>query len=198
MSELYCYRPKKVEVYRYTGDKNDLDSFVAWTKTLPHKFCDLYDDDKNLIMSNVDFICERMLDNHPFPYGNQFLIEYLKTGKPLVYDMILGYQGYRAWKLYIGSEFDLMFQSFKPETLPKDFSDLNNYAYKIYIQNQDCWLKQCGSALKKTFYATSYEQGTLFHSRWEAMDFIEKNHLSERYDIVPGYYTREGKLVLDP
>lgn len=30
------------------------------------------------------------------------------------------------------------------------------------------------------------------------MDFIEKNHLSERYDIVPGYYTREGKLVLDP
>ena len=102
MSELYCYRPKKVEVYRYTGDKNDLDSFVAWTKTLPHKFCDLYDDDKNLIMSNVDFICERMLDNHPFPYGNQFLIEYLKTGKPLVYDMILGYQGYRAWKLYMG------------------------------------------------------------------------------------------------
>ena len=97
-----------------------------------------------------------------------------------------------------GFEFDLMFQSFKPETLPKDFSDLNNHAYKIYIQNQDCWLKQCGSALKKTFYATSYEQGTLFYSRWEAMDFIEKNDLFERYDIVPGYYTREGKLVLDP
>lgn len=111
MSELYCYRPKKVKVYRYTGDENDLDSFVAWTKTLPHKFCDLYDDDKNLIMSNVDFICERMLDNHPFPYGNQYLVQYLKAGKPLEYDMILGYQRYKAWKLYVGFNFDLMLPS---------------------------------------------------------------------------------------
>ena len=30
MSEVYCYRPKKIEVYRYTGDENDLDSFVSW------------------------------------------------------------------------------------------------------------------------------------------------------------------------
>ena len=31
--------------------------------------------------------------------------------RPMEYDMILGYQRYRTWKLYVGFEFDLMLPS---------------------------------------------------------------------------------------